>query len=251
MPTVRPGAPTAASTTATTGLTLRFRLKNIATDATVYGPTATGVAESADTNGFYIAHYTAPANAGTYARGWDNGAGTPWWDEEDLVVSYTATPSTADGLTPSMEEIGALNRFRTMVPGGEMTGTFNDQTSPPGDDVETIALMARDQVADTLGTDIPAELVGRVRGAAALVAAAEVEIGAAEPRQVVIDSLTKRADDRIAALAKEIREIGIGDKAGPGDDEVLPMYSFPLSPDRVLGADASWPAVGGGGWWGW
>lgn len=99
MPTVRPSTTLTASTTADPGLTgsLRFRLVNVVTRATVLGPTTVGVAESVDTPGFYAVTYTAPATAGTYAEGWDVPPDPAWFDDDELIVTLTATVPVGSG----------------------------------------------------------------------------------------------------------------------------------------------------------
>jgi hypothetical protein len=130
--------------------------------------------------------------------------------------------------TPTPEQIAAVNRARAEDARGNPVGTFDSTTRPTDDDVEVLADLAAEWVADQLGIDdVTAEFQPRAQRIAAMYAAAAVEAGAHEPRQQLIDMWTKQAETAVTALGARIREVGAGDQEGPVDDEVRPAYSFP------------------------
>jgi len=122
--------------------------------------------------GIYSASFLAPKTPGMYSIVWQG----PEPDQtviEGLVV--------ARGLVPSVDEVGALLRARTKVPGGAEIGTFRDDPAPPtrpsASQVQILIDEAVDEVTGKVGT--PTEgtsLEGRVRRAAALYAAVLVEL---------------------------------------------------------------------------
>lgn len=132
-------------------------------------------------------------------------------------------------ITPTLPEIGAIIRSRTEgLRAGSPTGTFTDSTTPTAAEVTILAQLAADQVADTLGNNIPDEFADRARGAATLYGGALVEGGASSPRTELIKLWTGMADARVKALAIEIEEVGAGGQEGPSDDGLMPVYSFPV-----------------------
>lgn len=132
-----------------------------------------------------------------------------------------------DSVTPSLEEIAAINRARTDDGKGDTLGTFTTATRPTGDDVDIIRGVAAGQVATRLGNDIPDEFHDRARGAAALIGAALVEGSARDPREQLMKQWTDMADLAIKQLAKEIANVGAGGEDGPTDDMPLASYYFP------------------------
>lgn len=132
-----------------------------------------------------------------------------------------------EDFTPALEQVGAINRARTIVD-DLTTGTFTDDTRPTGDEVQVLCELAAGQVADTLGADLPDEFHDRAQGAAAYYAAALVEGGAREPKDRLIAMWIKMADARVKAIEGEIREVGAGGGDGASDDSASAVATFPV-----------------------
>lgn len=139
---------------------------------------------------------------------------------------------------PTLEEIGTINRARTMDDEtGDTTGTFSAGTRPTADEAADLAVTAADKVANRLGVTIPAQFYDRARAAAALYGAALVEGGAHEPREGLMKFWTDMADEAVDALATAIADVGAGGEEGPGDDQPAgPLFSFPAADPLPSGA---------------
>lgn len=74
-----------------TGLagTIGYRVRTSA-GADSIARTTVGIVEDIAGSGIYRANITAPATAGQYTIVWDDGAGSPKYATEELVVTYTA-----------------------------------------------------------------------------------------------------------------------------------------------------------------
>lgn len=78
--------------------------------------------------------------------------------------------------SPSVEDVAALIRARTKVPGAKEAGTFNDQTRPTKAEVDKIIEQAVDHVAAAIGGEpCNDQLVQSATAAASLLAAILIE----------------------------------------------------------------------------
>lgn len=79
-------------------------------------------------------------------------------------------------LVPTLEDIGALLHARTVLPGraGE-AGTFNEDTHPTGEQVQTLIDLATPGLLVQLPETVPEGLYGSIRLVVALTVAAMVE----------------------------------------------------------------------------
>jgi hypothetical protein len=134
---------------------------------------------------------------------------------------------TITDITPSLTDVGSINRARTDDGHGDTLGTFTSETRPTDAEATILAGQAAAQVADVLGLPIPDQFAARAKGAAALYGAALVESGANSPRESLMKMWTDMADARLTQLGVEIAEVGAGGQEGPTDNQVMPVYAFP------------------------
>lgn len=198
-------------------------------DSTVLARTIAGISELVDGSGVYARDdMPEPAESGRFAVIWDSGGDDPIFASEELVVSAGPVQGVT-GITPSLEEIGAINRGRTDDGKGDTLGTFTPATRPTDSDVEIIRVLAANEVANRLGNNIPDEFHDRARGIAALIAAALVDGAARDPREALMKYWTDLANKALEQLAAEIADVAGGGEDGPGDEGLLPLYSFPCA----------------------
>jgi hypothetical protein len=213
-----------------TGLvgTLGVRVVNPATGAVLTARTTSGITETVAGSGLYGVTLTAPSSAGEYAVVWDTSGSTPVFASEDLFVTLGPPPWVPSSATPTLDQVAAINLARTDDGHGDTAGMFNATTRPTDTAATALNAIATDQVADTLGATIDSRFFSRAQGAAALYAAALVESTASAPREALMKLWTDMADARVEKLAVEIEQVGAGDQEGPSDDEVMPVYAFPV-----------------------
>lgn len=197
------------------------------TGASILAPSGVGITEPRP--GTYSVQLQV-ASAGDFELRWGRPTSTTLAVGEDqLHVATVATLPAPSSLVPTLEQVGTINRARTIPVGMDSTplGTFTDSTRPTGDEVLVLTQLAANQVEDQLGNAIPDEFLGRAADIAALYAAALVESATDDPRDKQIDQWTKLADDHSTMLGARIKEVGAGGEEGPTDDQLLPVYSFP------------------------
>lgn len=148
----------------------------------------------------------------------------------DIGIVFTdIDPDVFATVVPTFAEVAAINRARSEDSRGIGQQTFNDETIPTGTEVDLLVHLAAKWVFDTLGSDVPEAFLDRSRASAAFKAAEFVEGAAHQPRESLMKLWAETADAGIAAIAKRMEEVGAGDKEGPTDDELLPVYSFPVA----------------------
>lgn len=170
-----PGAEVLSSTTAETGLvgTLAFRFVNLVDGEAQSERLTTGIVESPDSPGLYVAARTAPDDPGTYAREWWDGT-QAWYEDEDLDVSLVGVEPAPPVWTPSVAEVSALERARTNVMCTER-GIFDADTRPTATEVAQLITLAVADVQTAVGITIPDTCSTDARRLAAVRAAAKVE----------------------------------------------------------------------------
>lgn len=142
------------------GLGLDLTVQAVASDGTVaYGPTHDIVERAA---GHYRAALTLPS-AGSYRVRWLYGT-------SEVAASVTATD-----ITPTVEDVATLLYDRVIREGGNVAATFDDTTTPTGDQVQTIVGMAVGDMLGRLRTAVPPDLVPQGRFLATVYAAMLVE----------------------------------------------------------------------------
>ncbi len=82
--------------------------------------------------------------------------------------------ATREDVTPTIDQIAALLHARTLS-GGTEIGTFDETTSPTGDQVLVLAEIAVDDVASRIIIPIPLARAGEARRLAALQTASTIE----------------------------------------------------------------------------
>lgn len=87
-------------------------------------------------------------------------------------------PSVADEIRPTVNDLGAFMRARTVVQGsgGSEAGTFNDLTRPTGSEADSIITQAVNNVLMAIGTDIPAAYYQQTQFVVLVYAAGLVEL---------------------------------------------------------------------------
>jgi hypothetical protein len=132
--------------------------------------------------------------------------------------------------TPSLEMVAAHVPLRTIPLGdldGAPLGTFNTFTLPTADQVNVYILTAVEHIEAALGTAVDLTLVDLATMAAAVRAAADVEL--AQPAETFdqrrYDQLVKQADALLARLTTS-NQLITGTSALPGA-VLMPVGSFP------------------------
>lgn len=150
--------------------TLTVEVYDPSTGATLLAPTTAGITEPRP--GTYRTILTA-ATAGTYSVRWALPSGAV--AEEELVVSAFPVSDPPTGIRPTVDEVAALERTRTIGEGSEDEGTFNDNTHPTAAEVEALIDQAVDAVLNQLPVAISETYYPQTRHAITLYTAILVE----------------------------------------------------------------------------
>lgn len=117
---------------------------------------------------------------------------------------------------PTVLEVASFIRARTKIPGGGIAGTFNDQTTVKGAEVESIILQAEGLILSDLGGEPCTDaLQGQMKNVVALLAAMLVE-QSLFPEQTSgagnsFSSLEKLYKPKMASLAEQVeKQCGTG-----------------------------------------
>lgn len=137
--------------------------------------------------------------------------------------------------SPTVEDVAALIRARTKIPGGGEAGTFNDVTRPTKAEAEAIIAQAVDHVAAAIGGEpCNEQLKQSATAAASMLAAVIIETSywpeQAEARGSAAVRLEKLFDTRMksltAAVSEECGGQGTGDSEDGGNAGALAAGSF-------------------------
>lgn len=125
--------------------------------------------------------------------------------------------------SPTVDDVAALIRARTKIPGGGEAGTFTDNTRPTKAEVERIIEQAVDHVAAGVGGEpCNAQLVQSATAAASLLAAVIIETSywpeQAEARGSAAARLEKLFDTRMKSLTAAVAEECGGQGTGGTED---------------------------------
>lgn len=125
--------------------------------------------------------------------------------------------------SPTVEDVAALIRARTKIPGGGEAGTFTEQTRPTKAEVERIIAQAVDHVAAAIGGEpCNEQLVQSSTAAAGMLAAVLVESSywpeQAEARGSTAIRLESLFDKRMKALTASVAEECGGQGTGGSED---------------------------------
>lgn len=146
---------------------------------------------------------------------------------------------------PTVAQVGAILRARTVAGMSGEQGTFTADTRPTADQVETLIDLALADVSIRVGADVPDETWGSLASVVALRAAMRVElsyfpeqIGTNRPSPYV--ALADVYERELAAAVEGVRQAGSGDDSGSVDDAKLPRYAS--EPDLYSG-DADYVTI--------
>lgn len=125
--------------------------------------------------------------------------------------------------SPTVDDVAALIRARTKIPGGGEAGTFTEQTRPTKVEVERIIAQAVDHVAAAIGGEpCNEQLIQSATAAASLLAAVIIETSywpeQAEARGSAAARLEKLFDTRMKALTGAVAEECGGQGTGGSED---------------------------------
>ena len=120
----------------------------------------------------------------------------PFWDGGPPPIDRAA-------VTPTVDDVAALERTRTIGAGGEDVGTFTDQTHPTNDEVETLTDEALDEVLGQLPDHIDPLWYPAIRRLVVLRAATSVEASYYR-EQSPAAAWTERFATDLAALQRAI-----------------------------------------------
>lgn len=217
-----------------------------------------------DTDPSVPASHDFTTSGASLAQGWYR---IVWQDAGGHQTGPTEPTQIASqlqgGSRPSVKDVAALLRARTVVHGGKETGTFTQATRPTDDEVENLIDMAMDEVmgkvkpidyTQPFGSAYNApgsDYERRIRRAVALQAAILVEVSYF-PEQVRNDqspvaTYQQLFDSRIRALIAEGetgRAEGMGEGGaggGSGDSPGDAYWSFPAAaPGGLVGYGSRW-----------
>jgi hypothetical protein len=135
---------------------------------------------------------------------------------------------------PTVEDVAALIRARTKVPGAKEAGTFNDVTRPTKTEVEALIGQAVDHVAAAIGGDpCNDQLKQSASAAAGLMTAILIEASywpeQAEARGSTASRLEALYNARMKSLTAAVSEECGGQGTGGGEDGnsgALPAGTF-------------------------
>jgi hypothetical protein len=124
---------------------------------------------------------------------------------------------------PTVDEVAALIRARTKIPGGGEAGTFNDVTRPTKAEVEAIIGQAVDHVAAAIGGQpCNDQLTQSATAAASMLAAILIEASywpeQAEARGSTAARLESLYDKRMKSLSAAVAEECGGQGTGGSED---------------------------------
>lgn len=91
-----------------------------------------------------------------------------------LLLLTDEDAAAAEAITPTLDEVAALERERTYAEGGQ-EGTFTNETRPTGVQVGQLIEFAVNDVLSRIGLQIPEKYWGEARRMASLQAAALIE----------------------------------------------------------------------------
>lgn len=125
--------------------------------------------------------------------------------------------------SPTVDDVAALIRARTKIPGGGEAGTFTEQTRPTKAEVERIIAQAVDHVAAGVGGEpCNDQLVQSATAAASLLAAVIIETSywpeQSENRGSAAARLEKLFDTRMKSLTAAVAEECGGQGTGGSED---------------------------------
>lgn len=116
---------------------------------------------------------------GTVVEGWYQIVFTdPYGGVSNPTLAWQNTSDESSELKPSVRELGAFMRGRTVAAGsgGRELGTFNAETRPTGTEAQVEIDRARDMVLMELGEEIPTRLYSQARWVVTIYAAMLVEL---------------------------------------------------------------------------
>jgi hypothetical protein len=150
-----------------------------------------------------------------------------------LILSLLALDQASNAeLDAFLTGVGALVRPRTVNEFGVETGTFSASTRPTR--VQVLELM--DQAARDIDAAIGADTLTFARpDSIRPLATSVLKLGTAMlieldfPDSTVYDKLSKLYDARLKALTVAAAQAGAGDQPGSADDELKPIYNFPVA----------------------
>lgn len=125
--------------------------------------------------------------------------------------------------SPTVDDVAALIRARTKIPGGGEAGTFTEQTRPTKAEVERIIEQAVDHVAAAVGGEpCNDQLIQSSTAAAGMLAAVIIETSywpeQAEARGSAAARLEKLFDTRMKSLTAAVAEECGGQGTGGSED---------------------------------
>lgn len=154
-----------------------------------------------------------------------------------LILTLLALDQASNAeLDAFLAGVAALVRPRTVTDfehGGDEVATFTANTRPTRDQVLELMDQAARDIDSEIGSDtttFPRPDSIRPLAASVLKLGTAVLIELEFPDSPAYDKLEKLYSKRLAALVKAAEQAGAGDQPGSADDELKPIYSFPVAP---------------------
>jgi hypothetical protein len=136
-------------------------------------PTATGIhVDPPDNLDKYLVEFTRPGPSAQYVMRWI----VPVFGNVDEGFTSSLTVPGVSDFVPTVDEVGALIRSRTLDNAGNEIGSFNDNTRPTGPQADILIAQAYDDVIAKYDDDIPLASARDARTVIAIRAAMLIEL---------------------------------------------------------------------------
>lgn len=157
-----------------------------------------------------------------------------------LIVALLSLEADGVARDAFVDGVGALLRVRTLADfdgGGREIGTFTDHTRPTYDQVLALMDIAARDIDAEIGadtTELPrdARIVPLADSVLKLATARLIELsyfaGDVATGRSIYPQLDADYLRRLKSLVRAVGQAGAGDQPGAADDELLPVYAFPV-----------------------
>lgn len=187
---------------------LRHGIRLSSDDTVIVALTTTGITEDpqdADSSD-YTGTLTVPADVDTTV-----GHEVFWDVDGEVVGTEPINFARTEGYRPAVAEVAQHIRARTRNSRGRLVGTFDDSTSPTGEDVEALLDQFLSEFELDVGETIPATLQDDAQTIVAIGAAAAVENSyraeATDDANSTYSALRARYERGVTALQRKIERV--------------------------------------------
>lgn len=152
--------------------------------------------------------------------------------------------------TPSLTDVGAVSRTRTVDNMGVEQGTFTDETRPTGDQVTDLISQAMAEVRlehgdpDRNDNRDPTQVYDAFKREVILTTAMQIEL-TYFPEQVAAnrspyEALRIQRDRQQVLVGKALGELASSGEVGESDDAKMPVWNMPVQGNGMVGWGTRW-----------